>query len=867
MERPIHSEITITFERGTTKMLSSLRILLAIFLLSLLTACFHTSSDSENAPGVPTHISGLASKGLILHGVIKAFATKDGNIVRSPPIAEATTDEKGHYSLNIQGYNGPLLIQVSPAPDGSTRMLCDAQAGCTDWGSPVNFGETMSLNFTMEAVIPNVNEGQTVRASITPLSTMAAAYTRKLGVTSASATLGIQKVEALFELQDLLGTLPTDLTNSTKVNSEVNSEALKIAALLAAIANIANSYFSGSIATAIEYLVTDFAERDGELVARESVNNPYTISFKELAEAALVEANAAGVNNSSFAAKAIIALSTEAAAYVADDETNNAEEVQPVEMGDIAKAKAIVAQMTTWASSLSDIQNGAKQFEDEVIIAEGVAGDVFPQVQDGMAYGIAALFEGFGVVKKTGATNGQRTILEILENHTDYFQPYGWDPIGLQPFFRSPEGISGNVTVTGNRVSISNGMINGASVNLSFDFPVSFVGSNFVAKFTEGVENTVEAEKAKISINAGSASAQFSTTVDIVNDYNDPDSPLPPLTSIKLDLGVAMGHVNVEHGVSFSGSLGFELTITNENTATLTLNPKNIYLSGSFGNDNHSFAADFDFNMRNYASFRPATPAHQLGDVDVIGSYSFSSGGNTFSLALANSESTYTFTPATSSGLSNKIKVSRSDKYFGDYSYNIYTYEESLTNWLNSLESRAWLPYTSTVDGVGTYTIIYPEVWLNSGTISGTLSRLEDDSDEDSTHWRDFDGVLTFEANMKLPNGDPLPPVMLTLGMDRTGYETMSASATFEYDNYSVSMQISTDKANPQNNQTSISIESADVGKLTIYPDRDSDGFAGSVKVGSNIVGRISTVRFVSVPTLRIDYVNGEFDLIPLGSS
>ena len=71
----------------------------------VLTAC---GSDSGSAPD--TTVSGIASKGPIINGVVKIYSVKDG--VKTF-IKQTTTDDKGNYSANIGAYIGPIIVEAS----------------------------------------------------------------------------------------------------------------------------------------------------------------------------------------------------------------------------------------------------------------------------------------------------------------------------------------------------------------------------------------------------------------------------------------------------------------------------------------------------------------------------------------------------------------------------------------------------------------------------------------------------------------------------------------------------------------------------------------------------------------------------------
>ena len=77
----------------------------SLLLMLVLTAC---GSDSGSAPD--TTVSGIASKGPIVNGLVKIYSVKDG--VKTF-IKQTTTDSNGNYSANIGAYTGPIMVEAS----------------------------------------------------------------------------------------------------------------------------------------------------------------------------------------------------------------------------------------------------------------------------------------------------------------------------------------------------------------------------------------------------------------------------------------------------------------------------------------------------------------------------------------------------------------------------------------------------------------------------------------------------------------------------------------------------------------------------------------------------------------------------------
>ncbi|ABQ24966.1 hypothetical protein [Geotalea uraniireducens] len=81
----------------------------SLLLMLVITACGGGSSPTPVAAN--TTVSGIASKGPIVNGVVKIYSVIDG--AKSTLLAQTTTDANGNYTANLGSYVGPIIVEAS----------------------------------------------------------------------------------------------------------------------------------------------------------------------------------------------------------------------------------------------------------------------------------------------------------------------------------------------------------------------------------------------------------------------------------------------------------------------------------------------------------------------------------------------------------------------------------------------------------------------------------------------------------------------------------------------------------------------------------------------------------------------------------
>jgi hypothetical protein len=147
-----------------------------------------TSTPTPTAAA--TVLSGVASKGPINKGTVKAFAIKNGVVDTSAPLGETQTDSAGNFTLNCGSNTGPVMVQVT----GGTF---------TDEVS----GQTVNLKSTLEAAVSSTATG-TNTVAVTPLTDLASKKAKFGGMTPAVIDDSNRSVASTFGLADIVSTLP-----------------------------------------------------------------------------------------------------------------------------------------------------------------------------------------------------------------------------------------------------------------------------------------------------------------------------------------------------------------------------------------------------------------------------------------------------------------------------------------------------------------------------------------------------------------------------------------------------------------------------------------------------------------------------------
>ncbi|MEK8051714.1 hypothetical protein AACH10_15795 [Ideonella sp. DXS22W] len=176
-------------------------------------------------------LSGTAAKGLMANADVKVHPVKaDGSVDTSTVLASTTTDSSGKYTLPVFKVpkSQPYVVKVSAKSDGTTTHVDEV----------LKTAKVLPSGFAMRSVLvaPSTASASTT-ASVTPFSEMAVAAAVKAsgGVTATNAT------QAVSTVTQLLGFDPTKVTPAASVSAAASEDEKKLAVMLTAVAQMANS--------------------------------------------------------------------------------------------------------------------------------------------------------------------------------------------------------------------------------------------------------------------------------------------------------------------------------------------------------------------------------------------------------------------------------------------------------------------------------------------------------------------------------------------------------------------------------------------------------------------------------------------------
>ncbi|MBV1879007.1 MAG: hypothetical protein KUG79_15310 [Pseudomonadales bacterium] len=270
-----------------------LKYLLPLAAATLLAACSGGGSSSSAPSGSEISVSGFATQGIVKFAQVEIKDANDADNV----LASGKTDETGFYDFTIPasaGFSeGFLLVEVSNANDGATRMTCDAPppTGCGD----VPFGEevTVTDEFGLQAIMEvSEDNNASLEVNLNPFTDLAAALVAESNVVdrgNLNSAAGL--VRQLFELESTpLTNIPSvDITRPDEVARAVGKKGAIRAALLSGglLASAYNRAALDQAGATAENRLQRFRERfaqQGQLLLNkaEDDDNDDTISLGEI---------------------------------------------------------------------------------------------------------------------------------------------------------------------------------------------------------------------------------------------------------------------------------------------------------------------------------------------------------------------------------------------------------------------------------------------------------------------------------------------------------------------------------------------------------------------------------------------------------
>ena len=371
---------------------------IALLVSSALAGCSGGGGGSDNkdeqgsgsTPAASVSVSGTAIKGILANAIVEAFAISDVN--GSTPLATATTNAEGKYTLPAFSHDGPILVKLKTSAD--TKAICDSTVGCKDSnGNTVAFGETYTFNdsnFSLSAVLPDAAAAADQSLMVTPITHMAAQRVIHDGASTSDAIKAINVATAsLLGLDgiDINTVAPVDITNPSAAAAGTPAQQL-YAALVASIQTIAEKDPDSSVADIVNNLAADYST-DGGLTSNSTDAAKITLeeifsNATEVVAAAEQAAEQAGIELDLDKAETHLGLEEAEAVNAEPDTEETVTPVIPVvptvpvvdtdtdtttaQSRATAKGIALLNDLNTWQDALTaDNQSLVQPFEDQLV--------------------------------------------------------------------------------------------------------------------------------------------------------------------------------------------------------------------------------------------------------------------------------------------------------------------------------------------------------------------------------------------------------------------------------------------------------------------------------------------------------------------
>lgn len=813
-----------------------------VVLILVISACSSGGGGTGGGGGgEPTAVNGTVVKGIIKNATVEIFAIEDGTVA-AQPVATTTTDDHGNYTFALPtDFSGPAMITIhdNGNPNSPATITCDVVTGCG--AGTFEFGADMPLgDVELRTLVGNITGGANQTAAITPFTLMAAAYAEQLpgGLTPENIATANSKVGNLLGVNNIVTTIAPDITDATATDNTFNET--KYAYLNAAIASLAESDYAGDIKQVLDTLVSNYSNNDGELIGVESANSDAIISLSEVAGHAALQA---GLNNSDGQVQnALDNLNT--IAQVSQDQPTDTMPSPTVGLGDLDVVKAFVADARTWGNVINqEIQNNnPSPFQQQVAMAGTAFATAAPVLTNAFNYGMTAAFEAY----MSGST--------ATPDLASYFSDA--DPVTA----------TGTITVTNNTSSTTvdvNGIINDIDTHFTVEAPLldngNLIGKSFELSVT-GLSLTNN--NAAITGDNGTVTVAYTETTDLTSWVSDPSmAPFPDPDMGSIDItNVAIEQLDSNDPISYSGSIQVEIVGSKGNHGSETVirdslnnvvhyNPAHVNFTGSVSNatsnsgstNNSAITGHIAATMVNAQTFMPAQPL-QSGDVTPnLGSYAFSSDGNTLTIRVPGLTRTIAYTPGTQ-------MITITETYDGTNPWtNTFGPYQSLGEYITS-----GLPYVRYMDiqvpGEAYYHVPFPTTWNpQGGNLDGIVTWGAPVPNETPTNFRELSDILvSFNAQL-----DGLPEALFEITGNKTGYDAGNGAVTIAYGGRRIELQAEYADGNTTG---TVTLTNQD-GVVITYQKTDTET-NGVITYNGTKYADIETVNGITI----IRYIDGYFD-------
>ncbi|WP_027331199.1 hypothetical protein [Marinimicrobium agarilyticum] len=622
---------------------------ISVATLVALVGCGGSSSGSGNTPD-PTDpgdgggngggdsqvmITGEAIKGVLKGAQVTAYELDEQGERFPNAVGTAQTDEQGEYELSLSAdYTGGLIEVEVTAIDGQTTMVCDASR-CGD----VAQGEDVAVpgDFALRSIVEQEEGSDTVSASVTAWSTMAASRAKALWENGASASLKDARRQANAEVSQVVGfDVSRSRARGLSQLDGADTEQSQYALVNAAVAEIV---FRDNGAESISDQLNRFtaALNDGRLG-----NDEDGFSSAELGQAVsrVITANAERVGSEASDALANQAARLESAGGNGfepdyDEDLDLGEDASDADK--IAAYKTFVGQTRTWFSSMDELSS------EELTASVNIDEDTLRATMDSETQArFQFLGEVVGQVSEYAIGNVE-TLVTHLENggtETIDIKDEAGNTVGqAELVFADNDGLS--ITAKGTATGGSSGAFVPFEVSLNTSIPTDDItvehanGEIISARLARllsttevSVNGQVGAEDSdhQVSLNNVALSLELDSTVSSDEQGNfDGEQVNSALVGASFSGDVAINSA----GYRFNGDANVELVRLSNDARMFVdtdleggpLAPKSARLSGEFISANNvtRFNAAVNLNIRNAAAFDTFSWLDSVGTSMVVG--------------------------------------------------------------------------------------------------------------------------------------------------------------------------------------------------------------------------------------------------------
>lgn len=803
--------------------------LLTIAIVSVLSTGCGSSDDKQVAS---TTIGGGAAKGIIKKADVVAH-TLNSDGTKNVQVGSGTTDDNGLYALTLNdSYDGtsPLLLELMANDD--TTMVCDAPAGC---GTVARGGEIVlaGTGFTLTSVVPGASKGSSLNGTITPFTDMATKRALKGEISNASILAANSQVSQLVGV-NILETSPVDIADSTTL-SAASPNAQRYSIMLAALASQAfvDADTSGAVDIAdvianLDAFNTDFAT-DG------NVGSEGGLSVAALYAAALAETDTVAESLSSDTAEQASQFAT-----VMADRVDEAGVLTPTATTgenptEVAQAKALMSEVRTWASALSDLETPANLFLEEAEI-----------INNTLNTNSEAVLEVYALAVETAAN----AIADALENGTDTptsatVKNSSGETVGTISITDNTEAGSAEYVVTATDIA---GVAIDTTIGLNVDPDTDSVAAGDVILAVTG---TASNDEIKVSLSDATFTIGVAEAANLDSDENVVMSGMSiagMLTAETLVAGETNGEkivasVEIKY-VALNAAAGRSL-VNEDNLSLEKIALNNLTVSNSSG---ETAGLSASLTMNNAASIDAIAYLNlspevylELDEYVSPGDFNIDAAKDDFGIdtfTRLNYGPQYTFVDGAYTPV---IQTCASGTDVSGASVEYSCIDGDLAGIESQVEALFPQSYVTNVEILNVYL---------SGDYAGGGVRLEVDTMETAENF--IDATLNITGNIDLEGQDA---ATLTVTADKTGAKVGEIMATLAYSGKSLTMKALIDGESEADTDTSLSFSNADGAAMMLTSTGEL--ISGNVTVNDNEVG---TIEESDRGIMTIYYNDGTFE-------